>query len=303
MADISQISISNLITNNVNSLNANLIKDFKTISDKSAIESMSELGDINGGLNFFVNRNDFNNITSYQKLNTNLQNKLNAIDQILDTIIDLASDSLHNLMQLNSSSGSTMQYDNVARNQLETIQSQLNQSFQGKYLFSGVTSNVKPVEDLLEKTNVISGQATNNYYKGSIDTDYSYINDSLKLEYGIKADDPAFVHMIASLNLSIGVYEGTTFNATKYNQSVTLMNQSMEQLISLRSQLGNNMQLLSNQMDIQKRQTLYYQEQVENILSIDFPLAIAKMHDHQNTLEAAFQVIARMKELSLTKFI
>ena len=92
-------------------------------------------------------RQDLNHIQSIQDTNNIVLTRMQASQSALQTIADKAGDFLSALVGAQSTSSMPDTIAQEAQAGMQTLQDQLNSSLDGQFLFSGINSDVKPMDD------------------------------------------------------------------------------------------------------------------------------------------------------------
>jgi flagellar hook-associated protein 3 FlgL len=121
-------------------------------------------------------RQDLNQIQSIKGSNTIVLTRLQASQSALETVATNTQSFLSSLIgatQMTSSTTSTVVEQSQAG--LQTLQAQLNSSLDGQFLFSGINSDVKPMDDFFASPPSPSAQA---------------VNAAFVAKFGISSTDP-----------------------------------------------------------------------------------------------------------------
>jgi flagellar hook-associated protein 3 FlgL len=128
-------------------------------------------------------RQDMDQIQSIQSSNNLVLNRIDASQTALGTIATSASTFLSALISGQSASTSPDTLLQAAQAGLQTLQDQLNTSLDGQFLFSGINSDVKPVDDFYGDPPSAGAQA---------------VTAAFTAKFGISPDDPAAANISPS---------------------------------------------------------------------------------------------------------
>jgi flagellar hook-associated protein 3 FlgL len=128
-------------------------------------------------------RQDLDQIQSIKDSNGIVLTRMQASQAALDALTTNAKSFLSTLIGGQSTAVPAETTFQQAQAGLQTLQDQLNASLDGQYLFSGINSDVKPVEDFFANPPSASGQA---------------VADAFQAKFGISPSDPAAANISAS---------------------------------------------------------------------------------------------------------
>jgi len=125
-------------------------------------------------------RQDRNQIQSIKDTNTVVLTRIQASQSALQSISTNAQSFLSTLIDAQSTASTPDTVLQSAQAGLASLQDQLNSSLDGQYLFSGINSDVKPVEDFSATPPSASRQA---------------VIDAFTAKFGMSPDDPNVVNI------------------------------------------------------------------------------------------------------------
>ena len=128
-------------------------------------------------------RQDLNHIQSIQDTNNIVLTRMQASQSALQTIADKAGVFLSALVGAQSTSSMPDTIAQEAQAGMQTLQEQLNSSLDGQFLFSGINSDVKPMDDFFSGTPSASRQS---------------VTGAFTAKFGMSPDDPAVASISAS---------------------------------------------------------------------------------------------------------
>lgn len=202
---------------------------------------------------------------AYLDSNNLLEGKLEIMSEALGQISTIAGDFQNLTLTDSMPSQSPAAYQVQAQNTLEGIVDALNLSHNGAYLFSGLATDQQPVE-------VDPGGASVTYLGDTSGTQSAMISDSLKMTYGISANDPAFNDIFEALGEVISA-DFTTMDETDIDNLLadvtTKMNSGLEGLLALQTKTGNNQALLSDKIEENQSYLTVYNNAINDIESAD----------------------------------
>ena len=307
MDRISTLSLQQTSLRYMNNLQTDLVKVQTQISsgvmDNSYTElaSTGQLEQVNG----FQGR--LQQLSNYTTNNTLVQNNIDSSSAAINNLIDVASGFQNLITTARSSAGSNAPVGIQGQSALATIADNLNTSLSGVYIFGGSQISTPPVKDIVNISNVIDGQATDNYYSGD-DTDLKINNsDNLQLVYNVKADNPAFQQLIAGIHIAMStaggsVPAGSTADS-QYALAYTMVNKSISSLVAIKANLTNMSTVISQTNTSNQNIQQYLNQFVSAATETDIPTATIKATQDQTTLEATYQLFAKLSQLTLSKYL
>lgn len=208
---------------------------------------------------------------------------------------------------LNAESSSDLNINQQAQDMLNQVAGLLNSQLDGRYLFAGTSTNVAPVDHnaagFVTPPGVYPGTADTGYYTGN-GTELSVrIDDNYDLSYGVTADAPGFEELIRSLRLAADANVGPPQDRNRLEESLRLAKGAIQDIPTITSQIGSAQAAIEN---IQSKHTDFKQfadKAIGDISNVDVTEAVTRLSEDQVTLEASYQVIARLSQLSLSRFL
>ncbi len=188
---------------------------------------------------------------------------------------------------------------------LTLLQSELNHSSYGRFLFSGSRTTIEPVSDILHNSNVIDNQVTANYYQGD-DFDNCVYIDANSFPYGVKANDPGFQKLIAGLHiLKNSQKDDGTFDKDIVIRAEELINESIPLINSMIERVGRAHGIIDSTITQKQKEVTYLSQMYYNLNGMDESERVQKMleiYQLGNTLKMLFTTSKKMLEMSLVNF-
>ena len=243
---------------------------------------------------------ELNRATQFSTNNTLNISKLNTADTTLSTITDIA-DSMKTLMV--GANGATITTDNIPQamsDLMTSLQTQLNVTFNGVYMFGGTNTTTAPVTDAgLSK--IVGGTATADYYSGSATDATLRADDSTTMSFPVRADDPAFQKIFAAAKLAITA--ATNGDTSMMSQAQQMIQDGQSDLIAIRSKVGSTSDNITAVNGRLTQMTAYWQQLSDGDAKTDIVAASTQVSSYQAILQATFQVYARLSSLSLVDYL
>jgi flagellar hook-associated protein 3 FlgL len=227
----------------------------------------------------------------YQDHNAETTSRLQTVEDSLDSIVDLGA-KVASLMTLRNNPVSTnsISFGEQLKGLRLSLAKELNVNVEGRYLFGGTKTDVPPViDEPLVPEAVTPGTPDDNYYRGGKENVITRVQDNVDLEYTARADDPAFQKLFTAISLSLkGDVEK---DPVKLKAATDQVQAAIKDMIALRS----SVQSARTEVDrITTRQKDMNVDQVD---------AASKVAIDQATLQATFQVFAKISSLRLSDFL
>jgi flagellar hook-associated protein 3 FlgL len=251
------------------------------------------------------------NIATTEKRLTLMNLSLETIDEIAREMRSITVNSL------NGEAADTNNLTEVATQFLEQTVELLNQRDDSRYLFAGGKTDTKPV-DLANGVYTapapppFDAVVDTGYYEGDSTTQQVRIDDGVTIQYGITADQSAFEKVIRALdNIAQTTFSVPITPAEKQvlNDAITLLTEATENNGAQKTIGGfaTDVALDLRTIDIQKdRHTEFINfatNSIADIENVDTAETLSLLNFQQVQLEASFQIVARLGQLSLSNFL
>lgn len=195
---------------------------------------------------------------------------------------------------------------------ISEIEDFLNVKVAGRYLFSGSLTETKPVEPGNMSTapnNTATAPAFSTaaepsfYYKGDQTKLKARINEGLDIQYGVTADNPAFEKMIRAVRILRSTPLTDPDIKNKMQEAANLVTESKEAMEAVQLNVGTKMEQLGRTQTTLKSSQNFMDGIVSDLESADTTTAVAELTQDQTMLEASYNVLVRLSQLTLTKFL
>jgi len=239
---------------------------------------------------------------NFSQNNTLVVNQLNTYDSVLQQIQTINSQLQSAITTERSADVATNPLAQTATQMLSTVKNLLNTSFNGQYIFAGAKTDTPPVGDLTT-SNLINNQPTDNYYQGDNTTLTTQAGTDINTSYGIKANNPAFTNLIGALNMAINAGNSASPNTDPdLSTALDLTNTVTSGLSNLQAQNGDTMSQLQ-QININYTNDATYIQNAQGFENTDLAGASVQVTEDQTTLQAAYEVFAKISSLNLASFL
>jgi flagellar hook-associated protein 3 FlgL len=238
----------------------------------------------------------------YQDHNAETTSRLQTTEQALDSVIDI-TDKIQDLMTLrnNPVSANSISFPQQLNGLRLSVAKELNVSIEGRYLFGGTRTDAPPVIDNPVPEAFTPGTSDDAYYQGAKENVITRVQDNVDLEFDARADDPAFQKLFSAISLALKG-ENEKDNAL-IRQATNLTTEALKEIIALRSNVQSQRTEVDRITLRQKDTQLYFAGVVQEIAEVDKVDAASRVAIDQATLQATFQVYARISGLRLSDFL
>ena len=249
---------------------------------------------------------------AYLDTNSTVQQRIQEQSTVLTSIESAAQDFSQQLPNdAFSSSPSTIQTQ--AKAFLQEIGDFLNTSDGDRYLFSGSLTNTAPV-NLTDLPNpgslstAVNQPVPAGYYAGNDTVQQAKIDNNLTLAYGITADNPAFETIIRAANYLANLPAGSPNNnnpadVAAVDQAATLMNQGIAGIQSLQGTLSLQTSQAQQVQQNQQNFITMANTSISHLETVDPATAITQLNQVETDLQASYQSISTLQQLSLVNYL
>lgn len=236
--------------------------------------------------------------------------RLQVMGLSISSIETLATQFVGNLpTDAYNTEGETIQEQ--AKQVLGQVAGYLNTQDGANYVFSGNNTSSPPVDtDGLPNpgslTTASDGAPPNGYYEGDDGIAQATVDNNVTLSYGVNANNPAFEQFIRVLNFLATAPAFDQSNPTdvaNVNTATEMLNQVVTQLQTLQGTNALQQGQLSNQLDNHKSALALAQGSIADIAKVDPATAITQLDTLQTQLQASYQIIGILQQLSLVNYM
>jgi flagellar hook-associated protein 3 FlgL len=236
--------------------------------------------------------------------------RLQVMGLSVNSIEGLATQFVGNLpADAYSTKGETIQEQ--AQQVLAQVAGYLNTQDGSNYVFAGNKNTIPPVSlaglpnpGSLNTTS--AGAPPSGYYQGDNGVAQATVDNNVTLTYGVDANNPAFEQFIRVLNFLANAPPFDQNNATdvaNVNQATEMLNQTVTQLQTLQGTVALQQGQLTNQLTTHQNSMSLAKGSISNITQVDPATAITQLDTLQTQLQASYQTIGILQQLSLVNYI
>jgi flagellar hook-associated protein 3 FlgL len=227
--------------------------------------------------------------------------RLDVMDQAIGSIVTVASDLKRMLIQASdATSGSDAPVAEQASNMLDIVVKELNTKLNGRFLFSGSQTQTPPIASPVPDPAVF-GTPDASYYRGDAVELVVRADDELAVTYGITGDRSGFQKIIGALKAAI---QGDNADQPLLlERAIELATEAIQELTAYQTEIGSKQNTLLETIERHEDFSVYATGIISDIENVDIPLAVTKLAQDQTIIEAAFATLARLGDLSLTRYL
>lgn len=248
---------------------------------------------------------DFNSalerINTYDRNNKLMQTRLETMEKNLGALQDINTEALKAMTTERSGVQDVLPLSQQLKALLQKVEDNLNSNAGGRYLFSGAQTNVRPVNGLTVPNIDSSGDPNDNYYLGDGANLAQAASDDVVIDYGVRANDPAFQKLIGAMHLAIRAESNGSDRDLA--TAIDMANAAQVEMNGVRNKIADNLAVIETTNTDHSNFKSYFQQTVGGIVGTDVAEASIQLSMDQAILTASFQSFARVSGLSLTQFL
>lgn len=304
MAVVTRASTFAVFTNTINNINNVQGRLFNAQDQLSSGLKTSNFSGLNSEVEQFVFLEErMSRLVRYQENNAVNIARLETTKVALDRVVDVV-DEMEDLMVLrrNGAIEDDIAFSQQMSSKIRALASELNTTFEGKFLFGGTRSNVNPVITEPEVPGSVTfGVPDDGYYQGSKTDVVLRADENVELTARVRADNIGFQNAFAAAFQSL---EGHRLDdEDMIRDSVDLVQVGLEQIIAVRATLDSDILELNDISQRQNSLQLYYQGVTELVSKTDVLAVSTQLALDETVLQASFQAFAGINSLRLVDFL
>ena len=258
----------------------------------------------------------------YLDNNALVTRRLETMETSISQIYDTASRFRTLLVNaLNTNNAVDLSIASEAGNFKKEVANLLNVEVEGRYLFAGSRTDVKPVDlngwtpPAMPLTPPLTPYASE-YYKGDGVILAAEADTALSVNYGIAASESAFEYVLRAMHYV--ELTGSAPDRATLETALALLNTALgtekpnaalgadpiaRDLADLRTAVGTSRRSLDSATQRLQEFVLYTEQNIGDIENVDVAEAVTRLTAQQTQLEAAFMTISRLSQLSLLQYL
>lgn len=237
------------------------------------------------------------------RMDTSL-NSIDALKKTLDDTQKLVKDVLDDGKLPNG-----IDKDSFADVKISEVKDFLNVRVAGRFIFAGSKTDTKPVVpgDMTSAPtydgsfNTVSEPSF--YYKGDDTKLKARLNEGVEIQYGLTADNPAFEKLVRAIRIIRSTPSNDANIQAKYQEAADLLDQAQTGLEGLELNVGTKLEQLASTGKTLTTTKNFLNGNISDIETADPAQTSAELLNDQNMLEASYNILVRLSNLSLTKYL
>jgi flagellar hook-associated protein 3 FlgL len=226
--------------------------------------------------------------------------RLNTMETQLNSMMDNAIQMRTTLINaLNNGNSQFMALGQQADQMLVQTTNLLNTADGDVYLFAGSRTDTPPVDLSLFTAGPSATTVDSDYYQGDDAVQFARIDKDFLLDYGIKANDPAFEGYIRALRL----ISQNPIDDTNLRNAMDLLNTSIEGISKNISDIGAKSKILEVSQDRHLDNRTALKSVAGDLEDADIMEAASRLSAEETMLQAAYMTISRIGRLSLAQYL
>ncbi len=205
--------------------------------------------------------------------------------------------------------GETIQQQ--AQQVLNQVAGYLNTQDGSNYIFAGNKDTIPPVltnglPNPGSLTTSVANAPPNGYYQGDNGVAQATVDNNVTLTYGVDANNPAFEQFIRVLNFlatSPPFNQNNPTDVANVNTATLMLNQTVKQLQTVQGTVALQQGQLANQLSNHQNDLSLAKSTISTIQQVDPASAITQLDTLQTQLQASYQTIGILQQLSLVNYI
>ena len=236
-----------------------------------------------------------NNGVTVKAVVDTMYESLGRMDALLNTMISGATSAL----------GGDILSPTVTQAQAQVGMSEmaalLNLKMAGRYVYAGSDIDTQPVDltDPLWTPQVPPSVVNSSYYQGNTTINSVQMSETLTVNYGILASNPAFERGLRAYNLIVN----NSANKVAIAEALGLLQQSVRGIADIRGALSANSKTIEDQTQQNDEDIVSLKTLITNIKHTDIASASVELQEVQTQLEAAYSASVRVIRLSLHNYL
>lgn len=242
--------------------------------------------------------------SQYMENNKLVDQRLQIMESSVSQIFDVLSEFKTLLVNgLNANNSADLAMPLQAQSMLDEITALLNVQDDGRYLFSGNRTDTAPVDQSgLPGSYTVptaDGDASG-YYQGDSTLMSVRADVNFTVTYGVTADEAGFERAIRALH---EIVIGPPNDRATMEDALGVVSQAIKDVSDIRTRIGASRAAIENVNKRLDEFRLYSEKTISDIENVDITEVITRMNSDQVAVEASFTTLARLSQLTLTRFL
>ena len=233
--------------------------------------------------------------------------RLQEMETVVAQMTELASDAKALFVNAaHHQNASDLDIQSSMRNMLESVGGLLNTEQNGRSLFSGGLTDVLAVnfDNLPADGEFGADTADLTYYNGDDQVLRHRASDTLSVDYGVTAADPAFEKLVRGLKIAQTVdFSDPEGARQRIDRGLELINEALQDLPDVRGRIGGARAVLEKETFRMEDFQIALDESIGNIENVDLAEAISRLSEQEAQMQASLAALSRLRQVSLANFL
>jgi flagellar hook-associated protein 3 FlgL len=261
----------------------------------------------------------------YVKTNQSIDSRLTTMESSVSDIFKAATNFRTLLLNAeNNNNAGDLSIDTEAANFRQQVANLLNVQVDGRYLFAGSRTDVKPVDlngwatppNLTPPLTLPLPTYTADYYKGDSQVMSATIDTSLTLNYGVTADNPAFEYLLRAANYIQSA--GPTPSQDEMDTALSLINTALgtesgnaargtlpltQDIADIQALIGTSRSSIDQANSRHSDFQIYLTQNIANVQTVDVAQTLTQVSGYTTQLQASYMTLSQISQLSLLNYL
>jgi flagellar hook-associated protein 3 FlgL len=261
----------------------------------------------------------------YVKTNQTVDSRLTSMESSVSDIFKAATNFRTLLLNAeNNTNAGDLSIDTEAANFRQQVANLLNVQVDGRYLFAGSRTDVKPVDltgwpvppTLTPPLVLPLPTYDTNYYKGDSQIMSAQIDTSLTINYGVTADNPAFEYLLRAAYYIQSA--GPTPSQDEMETALSLINTALgtesgnaargvlpltQDVADIQSLIGTSRSSIDQANARHSDFTIYLEQNISDIKTVDVAQTLTQVSSYTTQLQASYMTLSQISQLSLLNYL
>lgn len=271
------------------------------IQVSSGLRSQNFAGIYDGARQYMQLEDQISRTNHYLSGNNIIDARVKTTSNILSQVVNTGTQLKTLIAQRRTAALDAGAFQTQIESIWQTFTSQLNTQLEGRYLFAGGKTDVKPVDEDTFPVLGENDEPVQTYYHGDNSDLTATIADGINITYNTRANEEGFQKIFAAL---AAAKEGDTFNSDpQLEHAYELLTEGLDDVIVLQAKANaNTVQIADTKLNLSSLQ-IYWKSLSEEIVNTDLVAASTQVAVNQGILQASLQLFARINSLKLSDYL
>lgn len=232
-----------------------------------------------------------------QIANDRVQSMFASVGSMIDQL-----SKLRTTLAAAKSAGRADTLNSYGKDLLSDLGTAMNLRQDGRYLFAGSITDSPPVDVTALAAPTTPSTADTSYYSGDSQVSSVRVSSQQTIDYSVTANGAGFENALRAANI-VANMTVSPLNVAQLNEAYDLATTALDKLTAVQSGLGNTANRLESLMERQTASLELMDNMASEIKDVDVASATVKISAYQTQLEASYSALAKVNQLSLTKYL